>query len=132
MERQELLKHVKALREDGKTIRGIASELGVHRSSVHRAVKALAQRGAGEFAPISGPVREDEGPRLVHSLTDGPFVGRGQEMEQLKTALEQSMAGRPHLMMLVGEPGIGKTRMAQELAKDAVAKGAQVSWGPLV
>jgi predicted ATPase len=33
------------------------------------------------------------------------------------------------LLMLVGEPGIGKTRTAQELAGHAETRGAQVLWG---
>ena len=53
-------------------------------------------------------------------------------MAELTAALESSIAGRGRLVSLAGEPGIGKTRMAQELAKDAVAKGAQVSWGRMV
>ena len=43
------------MREDGKTIRAIVSVLGVHRSSVHRAVKALAE-GLAEDNPLMSPV----------------------------------------------------------------------------
>lgn len=44
------------------------------------------------------------------------FVGRQQEMAVLETALRDAMSGRGRLVMLVGEPGIGKTRTARELA----------------
>ncbi len=47
----------------------------------------------------------------------GMFVGRQREMEELKKALEDAMSGRGRLVMLASEPGIGKTRTAQELAK---------------
>ena len=57
------------------------------------------------------------------------FVGRQREMETLATALENSLSGQGHLVMLAGEPGIGKTRTAQELASLATARGAQVLWG---
>jgi len=40
-------------------------------------------------------------------------------MEQLKSALEDTLSGQGKLVMLVGEPGIGKTRTAQELAAHA-------------
>lgn len=40
------------------------------------------------------------------------FVGRQQEMAVLETALRDAMSGRGRLVMLVGEPGIGKTRTA--------------------
>ena len=57
------------------------------------------------------------------------FVGRQQEMAELRAVLEESIAGRGGLAMLVGEPGIGKTRTAQELASYAEGRGAQVFWG---
>jgi AAA ATPase domain len=63
------------------------------------------------------------------TLTGGEFVGRQQEMGKLKGVLEDALSGRGQLLMLVGEPGIGKTRTAQELAAHAETRGAQVLWG---
>ena len=57
------------------------------------------------------------------------FVGRQREMETLTTALEACLAGSCRIVMLAGEPGIGKTRTAQELASYADDRGAQVLWG---
>jgi len=61
------------------------------------------------------------------------FVGRQPEMAQLKAALDDALSGQGQLVMLAGEPGIGKTRTtAQELAVLAVLagqRGAQVLWG---
>ena len=57
------------------------------------------------------------------------FVGRQREMAELKAALDDAMSGRGRLVMLAGEPGIGKTRTAQELAAYAEGKGCQVLWG---
>ena len=57
------------------------------------------------------------------------FVGRERELAELTTALEDALSGRGRLVMLVGEPGIGKTRTAQELATVAETRGAQVLWG---
>ena len=57
------------------------------------------------------------------------FVGRQREMAELTAALEDAMSGHGRLVMLVGEPGIGKTRTAQELTALAEARGAQVLWG---
>jgi predicted ATPase len=59
----------------------------------------------------------------------GAFVGRQREMGELKTALEEALSGHGQLVMLLGEPGIGKTRTAQELAAHAEQQGAQVLWG---
>ena len=49
------------------------------------------------------------------------FVGRETELAELKASLEDAISGRGRLVMLVGEPGIGKTRTAQE-------RDAQVLW----
>ena len=68
-------------------------------------------------------------PHALDSLAGGVFVGRQQEMGELKASLEDALSGRGRLVMLVGEPGIGKTRTAQELATYAGMRGAQVLWG---
>ncbi len=57
------------------------------------------------------------------------FVGRTPELEQLAAALDRAMGGAGSLVMLVGEPGIGKTRTADEFCAHARAAGAQVLWG---
>ena len=59
----------------------------------------------------------------------GGFVGRQGEMARLQEALAETLAGRGRLVMLAGEPGIGKTRTAQELGAHADTLGAQVLWG---
>ena len=135
MDRQQLRKQVELLRLKGETIRAIAHELGVPKSNVHRAVKALSRRAAYN---ASGSVLFDNEtsfnaasaggfgrPSSGVSNMDRPFVGRIQEMAQLSDALEKSIAGQPHLMMLVGEPGIGKTRLSHEIASYALSGGSQ-------
>ena len=57
------------------------------------------------------------------------FVGRQRDMETLTAAIDDAMADHGRLVMLTGEPGIGKIRTAQELAALAAAKGACVLWG---
>ena len=57
------------------------------------------------------------------------FVGREREMAGLRAAMDAAMNGHGRVVMLAGEPGIGKTRMAQELAYYAQESGAQVLWG---
>jgi DNA-binding CsgD family transcriptional regulator len=63
------------------------------------------------------------------TLMGGAFVGRQREMGELKAALEEALSGHGQLVMLVGEPGIGKTRTARELATYAEQQGIQVLWG---
>ena len=73
--------------------------------------------------------RPDEDTHSLDSLAGDVFVGRQAEMGELKAALEDALSGRGRLVTLVGEPGIGKTRTAVELATYAGLRGAQVLWG---
>ncbi len=57
------------------------------------------------------------------------FIGRQPELAVLTAALDDALAGRGQMVMLAGEPGIGKTRLSQELASRAESLGAQVLWG---
>src|SRR5262245_61747320 len=57
------------------------------------------------------------------------FVGRQRELGELSGALEGAAAGRGALFLLIGEPGIGKTRLAGELAAQAAERGMSALWG---
>jgi DNA-binding SARP family transcriptional activator/tetratricopeptide (TPR) repeat protein len=57
------------------------------------------------------------------------FVGRRQELAELCAGLEDAIASRGCLVLLRGEPGIGKSRLAEELIAQARARGAQVFVG---
>ena len=61
--------------------------------------------------------------------TNRGFVGRRREMPELTAALDDAVSGDGRLVMLAGEPGIGKTRITQELASYAEQQGARVLWG---
>ena len=62
-------------------------------------------------------------------LAGGVFVGHEKEMDELRAGLEDALSGRGRLLMLVGEPGIGKTRTSEEFATYAGLRNAQVLWG---
>ena len=57
------------------------------------------------------------------------LVGRGRELAQLERALDGARAGRGGLVVLTGEPGIGKTALAREFVEHASASGAAWAWG---
>jgi DNA-binding winged helix-turn-helix (wHTH) protein/tetratricopeptide (TPR) repeat protein len=57
------------------------------------------------------------------------FVGRERTIARLERALDAALGGAGGLVLLAGEPGIGKTRTAEELARVARERGAQVLHG---
>src|SRR5215831_18250340 len=56
----------------------------------------------------------------------GAFVGRKAELAELVAGLQDASTGRGSLYLLAGEPGIGKSRLAEELVVEARARGARV------
>src|SRR6266704_353923 len=60
---------------------------------------------------------------------EGGFVGREREMGELVAGLDDAVAGRGGLFLLSGEPGIGKSRLADEFAAHAKERGGRVLWG---
>lgn len=60
--------------------------------------------------------------------TEPPLVGRASVLQRLDCALSLALAGKGRICFLVGEPGIGKTRMAEALEKRAAATGARWAW----
>jgi class 3 adenylate cyclase len=62
-------------------------------------------------------------------LASGIFVGREREMDELRAGFEDALSGHGRLLLLVGEPGIGKTRTSEELTTYARLRKAQILWG---
>ena len=75
---------------------------------------------------------------------ESPFVGRDHEWNVLNEAWNTAREGGAHLLLVTGEPGIGKTRLALELGRRVRAEGHVVAsarayeaagrppWGPVV
>ncbi len=59
----------------------------------------------------------------------GSFVGRATELDRMRTLLADAAAGRPVVMLVSGDAGIGKTRLISELAADAAERGFAVLSG---
>ncbi len=58
------------------------------------------------------------------------LVGRERELAALVDYLESALAAHPRVVLCRGEPGIGKTRLAEELTGLAATRGVPVAWGP--
>jgi tetratricopeptide (TPR) repeat protein len=57
------------------------------------------------------------------------FVGRENELKTLQNAFIGAMSGQGALTMVVGEPGIGKTSVCEELATFVTLRGGMTLWG---
>ncbi|HKA31298.1 MAG TPA: AAA family ATPase [Candidatus Binatia bacterium] len=62
-------------------------------------------------------------------LRHTPFTGRTAELGRLTRRLDEVCAGHGGVVLLAGEPGIGKTRTIEEATETARAQGALVLWG---
>ena len=87
-------------------------------------------------AAIASPVgrRGDEPnmlalPRPLHAPASSPFVGRDTELARLREHWMQVRGGARSAVVIGGEPGIGKTRLASEFARAVYGEGALVLYG---
>ncbi len=88
---------------------------------------ALALPGLAAPVPACEVVYHQDQPLAL--LTYTPFVGRAAELARLTARLQEARAGSGGLVLLAGEPGIGKTRTLEEFAETARTQGALVLAG---
>src|SRR4051794_37607782 len=72
--------------------------------------------------------------RIAGNVTgDGPLVGRLRELQELRDSLAEAARGAGGVHLVLGDPGVGKTRLAGALCDHAIAAGAAVirtrGWG---
>ena len=82
-----------------------------------------ARTGAAPAEAQPGAPQSAEG-------SPGPFlVGRDAELAHLRDALRQAASGHGGVVVLVGEPGVGKTTLAEAATHLAAASGATIAGG---
>jgi class 3 adenylate cyclase len=106
--------------------------------NVQRQVAGLfvaEEEGARELKGLSAPVqlfrivRASGGGRRVGARALTPFVGREEELGLLARRWERSRAGEGQLVLIVGEPGLGKSRLVAEFhAQLAETPHTWVEW----
>ena len=92
--------------------------------------------GADTGGPGATPIRAFQAerdrpslPAALGGLALGPFVGRDAEMARLRAAWTEAKAGDRRAVLVAGEPGVGKSRLAAEVARHAYEDGAIVLYG---
>jgi DNA-binding SARP family transcriptional activator len=102
--------------------RTLVDELGIEPGRSLRELERAILRQDPGLEPPAAAESARQAPRSV-------FVGRERELAELAGGLDDALAGRGRLFLLVGEPGIGKSRLAEELVAQAKARGARVLVG---
>src|SRR5829696_3858673 len=69
---------------------------------------------------------------MAGGFTPEAFIGRAAELGRLKGALDRAEHGRPQLVLVAGDAGVGKTRLLAEFADQAQQRGARVLTGGCV
>jgi DNA-binding SARP family transcriptional activator/tetratricopeptide (TPR) repeat protein len=121
-----------ALRSFDELRRLLRDELG---TAPGPQVMALHERLLrGDAPPLQAPARLEVTPAplpaaLTTTSARAPFVGRSAELAALQEAWEAALGDDRRLVLLAGEPGIGKSRLAAEFARTAHANGAVVLHG---
>jgi DNA-binding SARP family transcriptional activator len=95
-------------------------------------LQALERRILNQAPQLQRPARSrptSEGLERAASSSRGTFVGRSDELGQLRAGLGGASLGQGRLFLLAGDPGIGKSRLLEELAFDAREGGFRVLVG---
>ncbi|MFW6068531.1 MAG: AAA family ATPase [Chloroflexota bacterium] len=106
----------------------LAAELGVEPAAETTALAQHVRSATVERLGQEAGDGDGTKPRKAHFSTL-PLVGRAQEHQALAKAFRQAQSGQTGLVIVEGEAGIGKTRLASEFLDWAGAAGAQTLAG---
>ena len=98
-------------------------------------IQTLRRRGYRFAAQVHESRLGPMAPSAVESFaeSDGPqppaFVGRARELGWLAERLAEAARGRPRVVLVVGEPGVGKSRLLEQLERDPACADFEVVTG---
>jgi len=118
-----------ALRQYQACVGFLQKELGVEpEPETKRLYLEILQRPAGKSGRTPRPGAMTPS-RPARAAADTPLIGRDPELTQLRQRLREAWRGRGHVVLVRGEPGIGKSRLVDELTAGAMADGTRVVVG---
>jgi DNA-binding winged helix-turn-helix (wHTH) protein/tetratricopeptide (TPR) repeat protein len=126
--------------EEGSLTRGISSlRRALGRTADGRDfIQTVSKRGYRFVADVRQEVGEIDAvggatgippPPAILATHRVEFVGREAELPQIVDVWHQALQGRRRMLLIAGEPGIGKTRLALEFARARAAEGATILIG---
>ena len=101
----------------------LVDELGIDPGP---ALQSAHERLLAQPPPPAAPAQP------VPRLSAHPLVGRTEELAILRQAVQSAGTGGSGLVFIEGEPGVGKTRLLEQIGADAEQSGALVVWGRCV
>ncbi len=81
------------------------------------------------IAPNSASAPQEAAPLRGSEARSRTLVGRESELDRMTDRFNRTISGSQHLVMVGGEPGIGKTTLAMEMCRRAAERGAVVLRG---
>ena len=123
-------RHAEALRQFAICRQVLADELDAPPApeTVALATEIATRAGLSQPPLLPAAARPMRSP-LLEQPDRLPLVGRQAEMAELLHRVEAAARGRGGLTLIYGEAGVGKTRLVQELARNAEWRGLRVVWG---
>jgi len=125
--------------EEGSLTRGISSLRRVLGSTADGRdyIQTVSKRGYRFISQVRETTDDElDGPRLGIPLPPSllatavvDFIGREAELGQMQDVWQRAKEGRHQLVLVAGEPGIGKTRLSLEFARSRAAEGTTVLMG---
>ena len=106
------------------------------RGDGQKVIRTVRGKGVRFVAQVED--REDESPPTMSEPPDGTpasdvprsvYVGRKRELARLREALGAAVGGAGQVILLGGNPGIGKTALVEQLAFEGRGRAVQVHWG---
>ncbi len=111
---------------DALVVQLLSKEPGDRPGSAAEVGAGLSRLASGEAAEV---VLEPAGqPAMLDRIVRGRLVAREQELVQARALWKRAAAGEGQVLLISGEPGIGKTRLVRELLTQVQVAGA---WGLL-
>jgi tetratricopeptide (TPR) repeat protein/predicted Ser/Thr protein kinase len=116
----------------------LAKDPALRYRRAHEVRLALQEIGPGSYTPapssptsalVTTPIPLRPPPLLSRNSGESPFVGRDAERGQLAAAWARARDGQRQLVLVGGEPGIGKTRISLEFARSCADQQGTVVAG---
>jgi len=123
-----------ALRQYQQCVNVLQRDLGIEpEAETKELYQEILRRRPLRGTVIEAAAASPSGPATIATsrapVDQNPLIGRAVELEQLRGALNQACAAQGSVAAVLGEAGIGKTRLVNELIGAAEEHGARVLVG---